>query len=110
MNVYSNPPTYQISDVTAFHSTYWCASTIAHDSYHSYLYHEYKKNNVGKVPYDVWGGTKAELKAIKIQIIAMKDIGGPKYQIDYLEGLDGTHGDVNGDSELTQKDYELRDW
>ena len=110
MDVYSDPPTYNVSNKTAFHSLSWCASTIVHDAYHSYLFHEYKINNKGKVPYDAWGGTNAELKSIKVQIFAMKEIRAPQYQIDYLEKADGTHGDVDGDGKLTQKDYELRDW
>src|SRR5688572_9506659 len=43
MWAYKSPPTYEMSDSTAFYSLTWCAATIAHDSFHSKLYHDYLK-------------------------------------------------------------------
>jgi len=34
MWAYKDPPTYEMSDLTAFSSVTWCAATIAHDSFH----------------------------------------------------------------------------
>ena len=40
MWAYKNPPTYEISNASALYSISWCAGTIAHDAYHSKLYHD----------------------------------------------------------------------
>ena len=37
MWAYKTPPTFELNDRTAFCSITWCASSIAHDSYHSKL-------------------------------------------------------------------------
>jgi|SRR5471030_208980 len=42
MWAYHTPPTYEMSPSVASDSVTWVAATIAHDSYHSKLYHEYK--------------------------------------------------------------------
>ena len=57
-----NPPTYVIADKTTFSSITWCASTIAHDSYHSKLYHDYMAMNKRAVSDSVWKGEAAEKK------------------------------------------------
>lgn len=109
MRAWENPPRYEMSDKTAFHSLTWCAGTIAHDAYHSFLYQKHAKPN-SKLPYDKWAGFEAEKKAIAFQIEVMKKIGASDLEINYLKSLDGTHGDVNKDGKLTQEDYEARDW
>lgn len=109
MLAWEEPPRYQMSDVTAFHSLSWCAGTIAHDAYHSYLYKKHSPKN-GKPPYDKWAGTSAEQEAIAFQIRVMKKIGASRHEIEYLESLDGTHGDTNSDGKLDSEDYKLRNW
>ncbi len=110
MLAYKNPPTYQMSNKTAFHSLTWCASTIAHDSYHSKLYHDYEDKHGKPVPYEIWAGFEAEKKSISHQIKTLKQIEAPLSEINYCISLDGTHADVNKDGKLDSKDYELRDW
>lgn len=110
MRAWEDPPRYNMSDRTAFHSVTWCAGTIAHDAYHSFLFQKHKPSNGGKPPYDKWGGFDAEKLAIDYQIKVMKKIGASDYDINYLEGLDGKHGDVNKDGKLDYKDYEQRSW
>ena len=110
MNAWENPPRYLMSDRTAFYSITWCASTIAHDAYHSYLYQKYKPSNSKKTPYDKWGGFKAEKEAIKYQEKVMKKIGSSNHEINYLKKLDGTHGDYNKDGKLDSTDYKKRNW
>ena len=110
MFAYKNPPTYQMSNKTAFHSLTWCASTIAHDSYHSKLYHDYKEINGEPVPYEIWADFEAEKKCISHQIKTLKKIEAPISEINYCISLDGTHGDVNKDGKLDSIDYELRNW
>lgn len=40
MRAYAEPPTFDLSPKTADYSATWCAGSIAHDTYHSKLYHE----------------------------------------------------------------------
>jgi hypothetical protein len=65
MWAYKTPPTYEMTDATAFYSLTWCAATIAHDSFHSKLYHDYQKVHDGEVPDAVWIGTAAEQQCMK---------------------------------------------
>jgi hypothetical protein len=84
MWAYKNPPTYEMSDDTAFYSLTWCAATIAHDSFHSKLYHDYLKAH-GQVPNDIWTGTAAEQQCMKHQLAVMEQIGASKWEIDYAK-------------------------
>jgi len=99
-----------MSDTTAFYSVSWCASTIAHDAYHSYLYQKHMPSNGKKTPYNKWGGFKSERQAISYQLKVMKKIGSSNHEINYLKTLDGTHGDVNKDGKLDTTDYKQRNW
>jgi hypothetical protein len=110
MRAWENPPRYQMSDVTAFHSLTWCAGTIAHDAYHSFLYKKYLPVGGGRPPREKWAGTSSEIQSINFQISVMKKIGASNHEIKYLKSLDGTHGDVNGDGKLDKSDYESRNW
>ena len=110
MKAWENPPRYLMSDVTAFYSVTWCAGTIAHDAYHSYLYQKHTPKNGGKAPYNKWGGFEAERQAIKFQEKVMKKIGSSNHEITYLKTLDGTHGDTNRDGILDGTDYKQRNW
>lgn len=85
MWAYNNPPTYEMSDVTAYYSLTWCTATIAHDSFHSKLFHEYEKAHRGPVPDSVWTGVGAEQQCMKHQIDVMKNIGAPSAEISYAE-------------------------
>jgi len=95
MWAYKNPPTYEMSDLTAFSSVTWCAATIAHDSFHSKLYHDYLKAH-GQVPNDVWTGIAAEQQCMKHQIAVMEHIGAVKSEIDYAKTqADGHYANEN---------------
>lgn len=110
MAAFENPPTYKMSDRTAFYSLTWCAGTIAHDSYHSKLYHDYREKKGEPVPYEIWAGFEAEKKCIKHQMETLMLIEAPLHEINHCTSLDGTHGDTNKDGVLDFRDYELRDW
>jgi hypothetical protein len=110
MRAWENPPLYQMSDKTAYYSLTWCAGTIAHDAYHSFLYKKHSLNNGKRTPYNKWAGFSSEKQATDFQLKVMKKIGASPHEVDYLRTLDGTHGDVNGDGKLTQEDYKQRDW
>ena len=110
MRAWEDPPRYQMSDTTAFYSLTWCAGTIAHDAYHSYLYKKHSPANGGEPPYDSWAGVSSEKESINFQLLVMKKIGASDHEIKYLKSLDGTHGDVDGNGKLNNEDYKQRNW
>ena len=110
MWVEKKPPTFELNKNTALYSTTWCAATIAHDAYHSKLYHEYQEKHPGLVPADVYSGQDAELKSIQHQVQVLKQIGAPQPEIEYLNSQDGLHQDVNRDGKYDWDDYYTRNW
>jgi hypothetical protein len=107
MWAYKTPPTYEMSDGTAFYSLTWCAATIAHDSFHSKLYHDYEKAHVGEVPDAVWTGIAAEQQCMKHQLEVMKRIGATPWEIDYAKKQ--ADGHYVKDHE-TWEDYDKHKW
>jgi hypothetical protein len=107
MWAYRTPPTYEMSDRTAFYSLTCCAAAIAHDSFHSKLYHDYRNAHAGHVPDAVWTGTAAERQCMKHQLAVMARIGAPKYELDHAKSQ--ADGHYVKDNE-TWDDYEKRDW
>jgi len=92
MAAYESPPTYYLGRKTAFYSLTWCAGCIAHDAYHSKLYHEYLKSFPDKpVPDSIWSGTLVELDCNKFQLGVCLKISAPEHEIKHLKSLDGTH-------------------
>ncbi len=110
MIAWGNPPIYNMSDTTAYYSLTWCASSIAHDAYHSYLYQKFKPKGSQRTPDRYWADFKAERLAIQYQTRVAKKIGADQHEIDYLGTLDGKHADVDGDGTVTSKDLADRDW
>ena len=110
MIAWNQPPIYQMSSKTANYSLTWCASTIAHDAYHSFLYKKHRPKNGSRTPERYWADFKAEILSIIYQIRVAKKIGAPQYELDYLDTLDGKHADVDGNGTVNLKDYAERDW
>lgn len=107
MWAYRKPPTYEMSDSTAFASLPWCAATIAHDSFHSKLYHDYRKTHKGQVPEEVWTGRAAEMKCMAHQIAVMERIGASKIEIEHARKMsDGSYVKPKE----TWQDYTNRSW
>ena len=107
MWVYRNPPTYEMSDKTAFYSLTWCAATIAHDSFHSKLYHDSQKEHGDSVPDSAWTGKVAEQQCMKHQLDVMGRIGAPKSELDYaLSQADGHYVKEHE----TWQDYQQHKW
>jgi hypothetical protein len=96
MRAYDDPPTFDLAPRSAYHSLTWCSGAIAHDAYHSKLYHDYRSAHGKPVPYDAWCGQARELECNQFQAVALEEIGAPRNEIDYLRGLDGSHFDDNG--------------
>jgi hypothetical protein len=107
MWAYSTPPTYVMSDKTAFASLTWCAATIAHDSYHSKLYHDYLRSHSDAVPGDVWTGQSAERECMRHQIAVMRQIEAPKSEIDHAISMSDGHFVKEHE---TWDDYQKRDY
>ena len=107
MWAYETPPTFEITDASAFYSITWCAAGIAHDSFHSKLYHDFQKAHAGKVPDDVWTGPAAEQQCMQHQLAVMQHIGAPKFEIDYAKKQADGHYVKNNE---TWDDYKKRQW
>ena len=107
MWAYQTPPTYEMSDASAFYSVTWCAATVAHDSFHSKLYRDYKKDHGDQVPDTVWTGIAAEQQCMKFQLSVMEHIGASKWEIDYARKQADGHYVKDGE---TWSEYNRRPW
>jgi hypothetical protein len=110
MRAYDDPPTFNLSEKTATFSDTWCAGSIAHDTYHSKLYHEYLDSHEEPVPDEAWSGKAKERECIVYQASVLREIGAPKSEVTYVDHLDGSHFDLDGDGKATWIDYWLQDW
>jgi hypothetical protein len=110
MRAYDDPPTFDLADATAYYSVTWCAGAIAHDAYHSKLYHEYRVQHGEPVPDSAWTGQVREMECNRYQLGVLSDISAPEYEIEHMRHQDGSHFDQDGDGEATWKDYEKADW
>jgi len=110
MRAYDDPPTFDLANRTAYYSVSWCAGSIAHDAYHSKLYHDHLQAFGMPVPDEVWTGQDKEMECVEFQVRVMKDIEAPASEVFYLSGQDGSHYDLDGDSKETWNDYWNRDW
>jgi hypothetical protein len=107
MWAHKTPPTYEMSRTNAFYSLSWCAATIAHDSFHSKLYHDYQKEHGRPVPDPIWTGRAAERQCMKHQLLVMERIGAAKREIDYAKQQ--ADGHYVKDNE-TWQEYLQRNW
>jgi hypothetical protein len=105
-----DPPTAYFSEPTALGSLTWCASNIAHEAYHSKLYHEYRREHGEPVPDDAWGGQLREQQCCVFQTLVLRDVKAPEDEIRYAQNQNGLHFDVDGDGYYTWRDYLLQDW
>jgi hypothetical protein len=93
MKAYAKPPTFHLNGRTAYYSVTWCASAIAHDSFHSKLFHDYLdkhrsqapgdalKSDWGLVPDHIWIGEAAEKQCVEHQLQVLREIGAPGEEI-----------------------------
>jgi hypothetical protein len=107
MWAYKAPPTYEMSDASAFCSLTWCAAVVAHDSFHSKLYRDYRKDHGEPVPDSVWTGTAAEQQCMKFQLAVMEHIGASKGEMDYARKQADGHYVKDGE---TWSEYNRRPW
>ena len=109
MDVYADPPTYEVGFPTWSHSALWYASTIAHDAYHSKLYHDYKKGHPsGEPPGEVWTGKEAERVCMNFQREVLVELKAGNELILYLDQLI-KNPTYQGDPQ-SEEDYRRRSW
>ncbi len=97
MRAPANPPTFFLTWAAAKVSVTWAAAVIAHDSFHSKLYHDYRGARPGEVPRRAWGGIEAEVKCMRHQLAVMRRIGASQREIDHaLANADGHYGSDRG--------------
>lgn len=90
MKADADPPTFLLTDAAASYSVEWAAAVVAHDSYHSKLYFDYRGSRPTHVPPRVWGGRDAEVICMRHQISVMRRIGASPWEIDHaLADADG---------------------
>jgi|TARA_B100000315_G_C14379844_1_gene496934 hypothetical protein len=77
MVAYDSPPTFLVG-ATAFGNNRWYSCAIAHDAYHSKLYHDYLKQNPREysVPNDVWTGRQVEIECNRFADLINKKMKG----------------------------------
>jgi hypothetical protein len=85
MELHHSPPIFQLNTNSAYVSVTWCAGVIAHDSFHSKLYFDYKKQHpwVLWVPGKVHGGEQAERACLEHQLVVLANIGAPDSEINW---------------------------
>lgn len=110
MRAYADPPTFDFSMTSAGYSLTWCAGAIAHDAYHSKLYHDYRRVHGEPVPDDAWWGQAREMECNQFQLHVLYEIGAPDAETKYLSTLDGSHFDIDGDGRSTWIDHWLQSW
>jgi len=88
MEAYLARPSYGVGKRTWQAGAVWYASTIAHDAFHSKLYHDAKDKLKGKEPPETaWTGKEAEKKCLRFQADALRQMRAEKRQIDYVVQL-----------------------
>lgn len=87
MHADARRPTFVVGRRTWSHSPLWYAGVIAHDAYHSKLYHDAEAATGAKPAADCWTGKEAERKCLVFQIETMKALGAEPRMVAYLEEL-----------------------
>lgn len=88
MRADAEKPAFIVGRRTWSHSALWYAGAIAHDSYHSRLYHDEKARTGKNPPVDCWTGKEAERKCLAFQIEVMAALGAGAALMDYLGRLE----------------------
>src|SRR5205085_7443210 len=103
MAAYLHPPTFRLNGRSAFYSLTWCAASIAHDSMHSKLYHEYLQEHRGAqpVPKDAWTGEAVERRCSEYELRVLEKIGAPSHEVLWCSQTNNRFWEV---------EYDRRDW
>lgn len=108
MRAYDKPPTYEVAEATSKSNVVWYASTIAHDTYHSKLYHSAGLLD-GKAPDEAWMGATAEAACNEFQKKVLQELRekNPSTVDHYLKYLQGI---IDNKTDYYSGDYEKRNW
>lgn len=87
MHANARRPTFVVGRRTWSHSALWYAGAIAHDAFHSRLYHDGKAAAGGEPPADCWTGKDAERKCLAFQIEVLNALDADARTVAYLEEL-----------------------
>ena len=87
MHANATKPTFVVGKRTWSHSPLWYAGAIAHDAYHSKLYHDGKSAAGREPPADCWTGKDAERECLALQIEVLKALDADERTVAYLEEL-----------------------
>jgi hypothetical protein len=85
--IYIDPPSLDLRDTSVFDSETWCASTIAHSSWHAKIYQDCHKMHSGVVSDDAWKGVEAEQQCLQYQLQVLDKIGAPPGEIGRAKAL-----------------------
>jgi hypothetical protein len=88
MKAWTGRPTFMVGSATWQHSSLWYAGAIAHDAYHSKLYHEAKQALGGAEPdAHAWTGADAEKECLVFQRQVLQELNADSKTLVYLEDL-----------------------
>ena len=86
MKAWGENPTFSVGKRTWKHSALWYAGAIAHDAFHSKLYHEAKRVGGGREPdADAWTGGEAEKICLAFQRRVLLELGADDAIIAYID-------------------------
>jgi hypothetical protein len=85
MRAGAHRPTFIVGRATWQHSPLWYAGAIAHDAYHSKLYHSASKNNGGGAPAPpTWTGADAEKQCLAFQYAVLETLNCDENTLRYI--------------------------
>jgi hypothetical protein len=85
MRAWARRPTFVVGRATWQHSPLWYAGAIAHDAYHSKLYHTASKNNGGDAPAPhTWTGADAEKQCLAFQYAVLESLNSDENTLRYV--------------------------
>jgi hypothetical protein len=88
MRAYAKRPTFVVGKRTWSHSALWYAGAIAHDCFHSKLYHDERARTGSRPAADCWTGSGAEKKCLAFQIEVLKALHVDEKTVAYLKELE----------------------
>ena len=103
MRAYDERPMYEVGFRTWNYSVPWYAGTIAHDGYHSLLYHNAKGSGTAEPPETSWTGADAERKCLRFQVLVLREINADAALIKYVQ-------DQTVNPTYQNIEYSKRDW
>lgn len=107
--------TIDIAKATFDASLEWLASVLIHETNHIKKYKDTgKKFGNAHLISDKKAALQVmineELECNKAQLIVLENVGGKKFEIEYLKAQKGDHFDIDKDGDYDEADYKGRKW